>query len=302
MTGATLAYAITAVACWGTWISVAQSVSGVPQARRTFIVTAGNLILATGVLIASGGAAAVDGRRFWLPVAGGILWALGNNAAFVGTATIGVARASGIWTPLNILTAFFWGIVLFGELDGVVASMVLRLLGCILLIGLGLALILLAQGAGLAARSTTLLPGVVASVLAGVLWGTYFIPAQSAHISAQEADFPLAIGMVLGGAGLAWREERAGRTEREAGRSRFVILVLLVAGAMWGVGNLATLHLVAVVGAGRGFTIAQLSLPVNALLGIYLFRNPAPRTRAAWVTQTGVLIAGAGGVFLGTLK
>jgi glucose uptake protein len=62
------------------------------------------------------------------------------------------------------------------------------------------------------------------------------------------------------------------------------------------------LHLVNAVGTGRGFTIAQLSLPVNALLGIYLFRNPAPRTRAAWVTQTGVLCAGAGGVFLGTLR
>ena len=155
-------------------------------------------------------------------------------------------------------------------------------------------------------RGRALLPGVVGAVLAGVLWGTYFIPAQAAHVSAQEADFPLAIGMVAGGAALAWRKDGSERTDdqadRGAGRSRSGTLVLLFAGVMWGVGNLAALHLVAAVGAGRGFTIAQLSLPVNAMLGIYLFRNPAPRTRAAWVTQAGVLIAGVGGVLLGTLK
>jgi glucose uptake protein len=297
----------------GTWISVAQLVPGVPQARRTFIVTCGNMILAAGILITGDGGTALDltaGRKFWLPVVGGILWSLGNNAAFVGTANIGVARASGIWTPLNILTAFFWGIVLFGEMRGVVASTVVELVGCLVLIGIGLALILRAQGSGSASASggTALLPGVVGAVLAGVLWGTYFIPAQAAHVSAQEADFPLAIGMVVGGAALAWRKDGSDQTDDDqtdgdvVGRSRSGTLILLFAGVMWGVGNLAALHLVAAVGAGRGFTIAQLSLPVNALLGIYLFRNPAPRTRAAWVTQAGVLIAGVGGVLLGTLK
>lgn len=114
--------------------------------------------------------------------------------------------------------------------------------------------------------------------------------------------------MVLGGAALAWRKDDVDvdvdvdQPGGDIARSRYGTWILLIAGVMWGVGNLATLHLVAAVGAGRGFTIAQLSLPVNALLGIYLFRNPAPRTRAAWVTQAGVLVAGVGGVLLGTLK
>jgi glucose uptake protein len=298
MSGATVLFAITTVACWGTWISVAQAVPGVSQAHRTFVVTVGNLVLATGVLIANGGFPALDGRRFWLPVLGGVLWTLGNIAAFVGTDRIGVARASGIWTPLNILTAFFWGIVLFGELSGAGASTLARLAGCLVLIGIGLVLILRAQKAGSEDRRRALLPGVVGALLAGVLWGSYFIPAQAAHIPAQEADFPLAIGMVLGGVGLEVHGRRSGPTS--AGRRG--TLILLAAGMLWGVGNLAALHVVEAVGAGRGFTIAQLSLPVNAMFGIYVFRNPAPRTRAAWVTQVGVVIAGIGGVFLGTLK
>ena len=59
------------------------------------------------------------GRRgFWLPLAGGVVWTAGNYCVFQASKTIGLARAAGTWTPLNIIVAFAWGALLFGELDG----------------------------------------------------------------------------------------------------------------------------------------------------------------------------------------
>jgi glucose uptake protein len=62
------------------------------------------------------------------------------------------------------------------------------------------------------------------------------------------------------------------------------------------------LTLVEGIGTGKGFTIAQLSLVVNALVGILVFRNPPPRSRAAAVTLVGIMLALIGGILLGQLK
>ena len=54
-----------------------------------------------------------------MPLAAGALWVAGNYCAFRASETIGIARAVGTWTPLNIIVAFAWGALLFGELDHV---------------------------------------------------------------------------------------------------------------------------------------------------------------------------------------
>ena len=48
----------------------------------------------------------------------------------------------------------------------------------------------------------------------------------------------------------------------------------LAAGVLFGIGNLALLGLVSRVGTGVGFTIGQLSLLVNASIGIWVFKVP----------------------------
>ena len=54
--------------------------------------------------------------------------------------------------------------------------------------------------------------------------------------------------------------------------------------------------------AGRGFTIAQLAVVVNALIGVYLLKDPRPKTRAATLTLVGCVLVMIGGVVLGNLK
>ena len=109
--------ALVTVAAFGTWIPLAQLLPGVPQRSRIFYVAVGNLVVAAIALLAGGGRLELGWRGFWLPLAGGAVWTAGNYCAFRASETIGLARAAGTWTPLNIIVAFAWGALLFGELD-----------------------------------------------------------------------------------------------------------------------------------------------------------------------------------------
>ena len=135
--------ALVTVVSWGTWIPLAQAVPGVPQRSRTFYVTVGNAVFGAFALVASGAHLSFGWRQFWLPFVGGLVWTAGNYSAFRASETIGLARAAGSWTPLNIITAFVWGALLFGELDSfsgarfclVGAALVLVLVGVVLIVG-----------------------------------------------------------------------------------------------------------------------------------------------------------------------
>lgn len=295
-----LLYAMVTVVSWGTWIGVAQWARVRANELRTCYVTIGNLVLAMVVLLARDEANQLSWKVFWPPFLGGVVWAVGSFCAFIGTSNIGIARSAGVWTPLNIGMGFVWGVLLFGELDGA-STRQLGLLGVALVVILvGLQLILFAKGADRtdgASRRRALLTGFTAALGAGIFWGSYFVPAQLSVTSPWVANLPLAAGMVTGGMLLvAWR---GAALKLESGRD---YAVLLTAGAMWGVGNLGMLLMIERIGTGKGFTIAQLSLLVNALVGIYLFRDPPPRSRAELMTLSGVLVAGAGGVLLGNLN
>ena len=56
------------------------------------------------------------------------------------------------------------------------------------------------------------------------------------------------------------------------------------------------------MGTGTGFTIAQLSLLVNASIGIWAFHVPKPGTPQAGKVLAGILIAGAGGCVIGAMR
>ena len=309
--------ALVTVVSWGTWIPLAQALPGVPQRSRTFYVTVGNAVFAAVALVASGGHLSFGWREFWLPFVGGLVWTAGNYSAFRASEAIGLARAAGSWTPLNIITAFVWGAFLFGELDSFSAARFALVATALVLVLVGVLLIVssqeerpakaLVQGAapawdrkragatqaGQAASAATGASsnrrGLLWASAAGVLWGSYFVPAQWAKVSTQVANFPLALGILAAGLALALP---AGEPVRLSLR---VTTVQLTAGLLFGIGNLALLGLVSRVGTGVGFTIAQLSLLVNASIGIWVFKVPRPGSRAANIALAGILVAGVGG-------
>ena len=316
--------ALVTVVSWGTWIPLAQAVPGVPQRSRTFYVTVGNAVFAAGALVASGGHLSFGWREFWLPFVGGLVWTAGNYSAFRASEAIGLARAAGSWTPLNIITAFVWGAFLFGELDSFSAARFALVATALVLVLVGVLLIVssqeerpakaLVQGAapawdrkragatqaGQAASAATGASsnrrGLLWASAAGVLWGSYFVPAQWAKVPTQVANFPLALGILAAGLALALP---AGEPVRLSLR---VTTVQLTAGLLFGIGNLALLGLVSRVGTGVGFTIAQLSLLVNASIGIWVFKVPRPGSRAANIALAGILVAGVGGGLIGAVR
>jgi glucose uptake protein len=114
----TILLAFVVVAALGSWIPLAQLLPGTPGRSRVFYVAVGNAVFAGIALLASGANLVFGWRGFWLPLAGGVVWTAGNYCMFKASETIGLARAAGTWTPLNIVVAFAWGALLFGELDG----------------------------------------------------------------------------------------------------------------------------------------------------------------------------------------
>jgi len=293
-----LADALITVLAWGTWIGLAQAAGPVTVVSRTLFVTVGNAIFAlmAATVAAPGQPMEFSLVAWWLPFAGGVIWAVGNLCAFAGVQGLGLARAAGIWTSLNIVTALAWGALVFGEFAAAQSDTVVRLVIALVAVMAGLLIIIFARGGGdVAAEVPRQGPAMLAAVSAGVLWGSYFVPAQASGLSPRVANLPLAAGMVAGATVMA-AVTRRGSLRLASGRAYGV---LLSAGALWGIGNLGMLVLVEQIGAGKGFTVAQLALVVNALVGIFIFHNPRPRSRAATITLCGVVLAAAGGVMVG---
>src|ERR1019366_6292486 len=256
--------ALITVTTWGVWIPLAQIVPSISQHTRTFYVTVGNLAFATCALLIGGGHLDFGWRTFWLPLAGGVVWTAGNFSAFRATESIGLARAAGTWTPLNIIVAFIWGALLFGELDDFSTAHFAFLAAALMLILIGMLLIVGSQSTPAA--------------------NTPDPPVQAAPDS-PASDPALAL------------------SRRELTRLSLRMTSLqITAGVLFGIGNLALLGLIPRVGTGVGFTIAQLSLLVNASVGIWIFKRPQPGTRAARTALTGILIAGVGGCIIGAMR
>ena len=308
----TVLLAFVLVAALGTWIPLAQLLPGTPGRSRVFYVAVGNAVFAGIALLAGGGGLVFRWRGFWLPLAGGVVWTAGNYCVFKASETIGLARAAGTWTPLNIVVAFAWGALLFGELDGFSKARFAVLGVAFLAVVAGVLLIAGSRdgpsgqpssssprpGAATESgrRAGTARAGLLWAGGAGVLWGSYFVPAQWAAVPAQVSDFPLALGIL--GAALALALP-AGEPVKLGVRATSA---QLGAGVLFGIGNLALLALVARVGTGTGFTIAQLSLLVNASVGVWVFHVPEPGTRQARKVLAGIVVAGIGGCVIAAMR
>jgi glucose uptake protein GlcU len=294
----TLFLAVVMVVALGTWIPLAQLAPGTPERSRLLYVAIGNAVFAGLTLLVGGGGLHLGWRSFWLPLAGGAVWTVGNYCVLRASAAIGLARAAGTWTPLNIVVAFAWGALLFGELKGFSAARYAVLGVAFLAVVAGVLLIAGSRDdtGETSGRPADTRAGLLWAGAAGILWGSYFVPAQWANVPARVSNFPLALGILAAALVLAAPAIKTIKVDVRAASTQ------LGAGALFGIGNLMLLSLVARVGTGTGFTIAQLSLAVNAGIGIWAFHSPQPGTRQAFRVLTGIVIAGVGGCAIATMR
>ena len=306
-------FAIITVCAWGSWLAPSQSIPFKNQQIKTFYVAAANLCLAFFAALFQGFKGLTPGT-FWFPFAGGLIWAVSGYYAFLSTNRIGIARAIGIWAPLNIIVSLLWGIFLFGEfLQTSVPALVLTVLSVMAIIA-GITLIIFAgdisgkkSNSGASPSETEpekpgskrhyLTTGIIGAVIAGILWGSYFIPIRISAISMWVAALPLAAGIFTGSLLLVLFTRESLLLEKPSWYFR-----VCLTGLLWGIGNFSSLKMMELIGTGKGFTIAQLNVALNALFGIFLFKEPQPGSKAAFFTLTGITIALAGSILLGSLK
>ena len=293
-----LLYALITVFGWGTWLAPSQKVIFPSQEIKTLYVVLTNLGIATGIAVSRGATVELTSATFWLTVLGGMIWAVGGLCAFNGTNKLGIAKAFGIWAPLNIIVSLTWGATLFHEFINISLGSIVLLVAAILTILAGILLIIFAKGTneGGQERGAFRL-GFAGSVGAGILWVSYFIPVKYSGVSPWAGAFPLAIGMAIGGMILALFSRQSRKLTAAGDYVR-----ACMTGALWSVGNYGALLLIDKLGAGKGFTISQISVVVSALIGIYWLREPPPKTRAATFTIIGCTLATIGGIVLGNLK
>lgn len=290
-------YAIITVLAWGLWMAPSQNIPFKNQQIRTFYVAVANLALATLVFLIQG-PRGLTWQIFWLPFLGGLMWSVSGLLAFTATDRLGMARAYGIWAPINVAVSIFWGIVIFGEFLSSGALTLILLTVSLVIIVAGVLLIIFAKGfSGQSHSGRAFWIGLFSALGAGVLWGTYFIPIKISAASMWVAAFPLAVGIFTGSTILVALTRQSIRLERTTDYLR-----VLATGLMWGIGNYGMLLLVEQLGAGRGFTISQLGIVVNGLTGVYLLKDPRPGSRAARRTLIGCALATLGAILLGNLS
>ncbi len=289
--------AVVTVLAWGTWLAPSQNVPLRNQQARMFFVAAANLVLAAGAGLLHA-PLVLRGAAFWLPFAGGLVWSVSGLCAFTATARLGTAKAFGTWAPLNIIVSLICGRIVFGEFSHPTPMQLLVLVAALAIMIGGVGLIVLAKGGTTASQSSRAVAvGWLGAIAAGVLWGVYFIPVKLSAVSLWVAALPLAIGIFAGSALLLLLAGGGLRL-----RSTGDYIRVTATGLLWSIGNFGMLVLVDEWGMGRGFTISQLSVVMNALVGIFWLKDPRPHTRGATLTLAGCALATLGGVIVGNLK
>jgi glucose uptake protein len=295
----TFFYSILVIFALGTWIAVVQTIPFKNQQIKILYISVANLILAFGVALYQDGPL-LQSSEFIFPFAGGILWAVSGYFALLGTENIGLAKAQGIWAPINIIISIFWGMILFGEfltLSPVKIVVVLIAVGSII-IG-----ILFIVTAGDAKKTTdsglkkNVRIGYIGALVAGVLWGSYFIPIRISGSSMWAACFPMAIGIFCGSL-LLFLMSRESLILRNASD----YIRVFMSGVLWGVGNYASLKLMELIGTGKGFTISQVAIVLAAVYSVFLFKNPPFKTRGAFFVFTGIVLSVIGSIILGNIS
>lgn len=316
------AWSLMTVVSWGVWLVPIHFAASQAERSKTLSITLGNLLVA--LLVAAGlGFHGLTPASAWPSLLGGVAWTISGLCAVYAVRALGIARAMGIWAPLNILVSIVWGLTVFGEFWALRGVELVWFFTAVLGLIAGVWAIIAGQtrrsapppesapiaadgGNAVSVEPTevvsspnprTVWLGVLGAMATGVGWGSYFIPIRLAGVSPWVAAFPMAVGMALMAACLYVIGRVMGGVD--APRRGSLSWLPMVAGVIWALGNYGSLQMMEHLGTGIGFTIAQACLVINASIGVFAFREPAPRsTEARWVL-VGVLLVTAGAVALG---
>jgi len=270
--------ALGAALCWGTYLVPFK----ISKSEKLMLFQA---VMSVGILL-SGLTISLFFKFSLIPnvygLMAGVLWAIPNALSLIAVSNLGIARAVPVMSSLVILVSFVWGALFFQELP---AGLTLGFLGIGVII-LGVILV----GTTENVSSQNVKKGLVAAILAGLMWGSQFVPVKITSVTPQDYFFSMVVGIFTTAMAISF-----------INRIKFqnkAVLASLLSGAIWTIGNLLAVLAISAIGLARGLPITQLAVLVAVLWGVFYFKE-ITRRKQKMQALIGALIFISGVITLG---
>src|SRR6267154_1206904 len=295
----------------GAWLGAAEAPTklvstGISPMVISFIMVIGVFLARWSLpaLILGTSSVRADVRRaphliIWALLAG-CLWAVANTLTIFAIRDIGLSIAFPLWNS-NSLLGILWGFLFFNELRQAGWRRLAGVLGGALVMCVGATMLAIASSSGHASAAHSL-NGVWASLGAGILWGTMYIPYRKAYLTGMN---PLSfvtffsfgeLGMMsilsISSLGLAplWQELLSARS---------VIFWLMLGGFVWVIGDIFQQYAAKYVGISRGIPLSNSNQLWGLLWGILVFGELHGRNSSIYLEVIGgsfMMMLGVGAI------
>ena len=219
-------------------------------------------------------------------VLAGCMWAVANTLTIYAIRDVGLSIAFPLWNS-NSLLGIFWGFLLFNELHYAGWKRWLGVLGGALAMFGGATMLAVASSHQAPHKA---LPGILAALGAGALWGTMYIPYRKAYLTGMN---PLSfitfftIGELVTMTTLAIGFHGAAPLYHELSSARAVLFWLMLGGFVWVLGDLFQQYATKYVGISRGIPLSNTNQLWGLLWGILVFHELEGSSRALYAQVAG---------------
>ncbi len=270
--------AVAAALCWGSYL--------VPfKKSRSQNLVLFQAVMALGILV-SGFVISLLFKFALAPniwgLLSGVLWAIPNALSLIAVANLGIARAVPIMSSLVILVSFSWGALVFGEMSKGLS------LGFLAIVFIILGVVIVASSSK--TESQNIKRGFLTAMLAGLIWGSQFVPVKIGQVNPKDYFFSMTVGIFATAMVISF-----------INRIKFqnkAVLASLLSGVIWAIGNLLAVFAIAAIGLARGLPVTQLAVLVAVLWGLFYFKEVV-NTKARLQVLIGAIILLGGVAVLG---
>jgi glucose uptake protein len=279
-------FAILTILLFGSWAVPTKTLKIDPRVLA-FWLTVGHFLLS--VIIFGFVAQRIPYNELIGPLIAGILWAVGIISGYVGIKHLGITRAMGIWIPTVIIVSALWGLIFFGEAATLgTVRLVQTIFAICLLTTAALAVILSTRGEG---KLGHIKIGILASVILGILHGSFFVPLRITTLPIFVTFLPLTIGMIVTTTLIILSQKLKIKYDSIS------VFRMIAAGLILGGGNYTALLTIQFLGVARGYPLTQLGIIVNTLWGALVFKEIIT-SRGKVLIGVGIIIAIIGALIL----
>jgi len=213
---------------------------------------------------------------------GGVLWGSANAISLVAIASLGLSRAVPVMSSLVILSSFLWGALVFRELT---SGIITGFIGIAFII---LGVITVSSTSNTQSKNTK--KGLLAAILAGLIFGSQLVPIKVGNVSTQDFFFPVCFGIFI--TGLLISQVMKVKFKKEAVKES------LLSGLIWNIGNLLSLIALSIIGLSKMGPISQSAILVAVFWGLCYFKEITQRKQVIRILAGAVILL-AGVVILG---